>query len=361
MFNINVKIDKNSFSNSSKAKIYYNALCSLESSGLNFELDELLLHIAYATRNPFDDGMSLNYNWALLRYYKCFDNGKYFRLRKEYENVDSHQKTILSDDFGMGFTSLYLQNTLGIRAMTDTKFFLKHLNSIKVKSASNNRGQFKSPDFIVLDKNYMLHIAESKGTQSSISVSKGQCKLGKKQKGNLEDKNGLIKEKLVIGTYISKYFSNESSQILIVDPDYDLNFNEVDEMDLVDYSIFYQFLKEISFVLPSKIVNKLEKTNINDPGSIYETIEVLSQVETVDGMYIKNETYLSELNLKRNLNIKLIINEINQHKTLRSYLNIKNKEFGESKYINKNVFMGMFGLFMKLELPEDQKEYNPLK
>ncbi|MCU5534299.1 hypothetical protein OCA90_26815 [Bacillus cereus] len=214
----------------------------------NFNLIEVLIHIGMVTRHPEDYGININTYWAFLRYVNCFKEGEKFKLNKKWEDVDSHQKTILSDDFGMGFASYLLTKYMDIIAIVDTGFFLKYLPSLLGLNKKSKRGPSKTPDFILLDSSGDLHILECKGTQTSINRLEKQLDDGKEQVDNLNDSGGIISEKLVTGIFIPQFNSTEKAYFKIIDPEFSLDFADVKKEEVVVRCLQGQLAKELQMV-----------------------------------------------------------------------------------------------------------------
>ena len=67
------------------------------------------LLIGILTSPPRYSGLSLSNFWAQLRYLPALSRQvPELRLRRLWGDTDSHQKTLLSDDFGMGLPALYI-------------------------------------------------------------------------------------------------------------------------------------------------------------------------------------------------------------------------------------------------------------
>jgi len=68
--------------------------------------------------------------WAFVRYFFAVTNDNDLRLTPDFQSIDAHQKTILSDDFGMGFTMHWLAQRLNLIAACDGRYFIEnHLDS----------------------------------------------------------------------------------------------------------------------------------------------------------------------------------------------------------------------------------------
>lgn len=61
-----------------------------------------LLLIGHLTSPTLSSGVSLSEFWAWVRSSYAVSGTADLRLTSEFADLDSHQKTILSDDFGMG-------------------------------------------------------------------------------------------------------------------------------------------------------------------------------------------------------------------------------------------------------------------
>ncbi len=206
-----------------------------------------MLRIGYLTSPPTYTGFHLSTFWAWLRYSSAIDlSSTTLQLRKEWTDIDPHQKTILSDDFGMGFTCQYLADQHGFDEFVDTKYLidvlLKPTPSYK-KIAKN--GHAKAPDFIVLDGNGDLHVLECKGSQSSKKSLKNAMHKGINQKNNL--KGGTFKSSMVGGIYVPLFGAKEKAEIVFIDPEpnqalIDLSINE---MELLSSTIYRMSLSKI--------------------------------------------------------------------------------------------------------------------
>lgn len=186
------------------------------------DIDATMLAIGYLTAPPRFQGLSLSHYWAWLRYRVALQpTGSGLRLRSVWGEIDSHQKTILSDDFGMGFPCHYLIDQHGFEDFADTKFLIKHLlGGIVAVLGSDLRGPSKSPDFIAVDNTNRLHILECKGSQSSRKSLQAAIARGIPQKNNLS--NGtLFTSCMVGGIFVPQYHSNERAEIVFADPKVD--------------------------------------------------------------------------------------------------------------------------------------------
>src|SRR5688500_3238236 len=79
------------------------------------DVDRPLLCIALVNRPPALRGFDLGDTWAWLRYRPALANRRGLRLRQEWTDIDPHQKTVLSDELGVGFVAYFVARRLDFR------------------------------------------------------------------------------------------------------------------------------------------------------------------------------------------------------------------------------------------------------
>mgnify|MGYP006280050671 CR=1 FL=1 len=179
-----------------------------------------LLYTALLTRPPAVEGFHLSDVWAWMRYGPALASSKDLRLRPEWEQVDPHQKTILSDDFGLGFTGFYVASRLGVSVFADTRYVLSSLypNAFTLNS-TNKRGPDKAPDYVGMLKPHEFVVLECKGTQTSRSTLAGQLDDGISQKEAIHPTaNNSVRESLVAGIFVPQHSNKEKALLRIRDP-----------------------------------------------------------------------------------------------------------------------------------------------
>lgn len=206
----------------------------------NISIPSMLLMIGYLTTPTSSTGVSLSEFWAWIRYLSAVTNDKDMRLTESFYALDAHQKTILSDDFGMGVPMLWLMTTLDLDQIVDGSYFIKKIAaSVKARSVkTGKRGPNKTPDFVAKDIYGNWHVIECKGTQSGPDYSDKQLGIkGKKGVGGIVQKKSIIfpaghtGQRLACGLSIG--IENRSSSLLkIVDPEPDEPY-EVDEQNMI--------------------------------------------------------------------------------------------------------------------------------
>lgn len=132
--------------------------------------------IGYLTTPTSSTGVSLSEFWAWVRYLAAISSDPHLSLTRSFAELDAHQKTILSDDFGMGVPILWLINKLSLTAIVDGSYFLKRI-AVSVgadQPRTAKRGPSKTPDFVACDVAGKWHVIECKGTQSGPKYSAKQ-------------------------------------------------------------------------------------------------------------------------------------------------------------------------------------------
>lgn len=206
----------------------------------NINIPSMLLMIGYLTTPTSSTGVSLSEFWAWIRYLSAVTNDKDMRLTDSFYALDAHQKTILSDDFGMGVPMLWLMSSLSLNQIVDGNYFIQKIAaSVNAKSVkTGKRGPNKTPDFVAKDHYGDWHVIECKGTQSGPEYCDKQLGIkGKKGTGGIVQKKSIIfptghtGQRLACGLSIG--IENRSSSLLkIVDPEPDEPF-EVDEQNMI--------------------------------------------------------------------------------------------------------------------------------
>ena len=196
-------------------------------SSYNLNIPAMLMMIGYLTTPTSSTGVSLSEFWAWVRYLAAISNQADLSLTQTYSELDAHQKTILSDDFGMGVPILWLCDMLSLVQIVDGRYFMQRIAPSvgATQRRTAKRGPNKTPDFVARDATGKWHIIECKGTQSGSEFSEKQ--LGTKgppptggvaQKCSIRFPAGHTGQRLVCGLSIGVE-GGTGSVLKIIDPE----------------------------------------------------------------------------------------------------------------------------------------------
>ncbi|WP_143059932.1 hypothetical protein [Burkholderia contaminans] len=206
-----------------------------------------LLWVGILTSPPRYTGIDLSTFWAWLRYASAISE-RYsgLRLKPVWSEIDKHQMSVMSDDFGMGFACHYLAEQHGIQAFANTSYLLDSLVGVASLRPSKS-GSAKSPDFIGIDAKGQLHVLECKGTQTSTAYLVKALVAGIDQKNNLS--NGTIfASSMVGGIYVPQHASKEDALLMYIDPKPDSRLKKLEALspDVIEAGIYrISFAKEL--------------------------------------------------------------------------------------------------------------------
>lgn len=187
----------------------------------------MLLMIGYLTTPTSSTGVSLSEFWAWVRYLASIGRQSDLSLTQSFGELDAHQKTILSDDFGMGVPILWLCEKLSFVQIVDGRYFMQRIASSlgATQARTAKRGPNKTPDFVAQDVSGMWHVIECKGTQSGSEYSLKQLGVkgppatgGVAQKCSIQFPPGYTGQRLVCGLSIDVE-GGSGSVLKIIDPE----------------------------------------------------------------------------------------------------------------------------------------------
>ena len=137
---------------------------------VDIHVPSALLMIGFLTTPIATTGVSLSEFWAWVRYLAAISADPDLRLTQSFADLDAHQKTILSDDFGMGLPMLWLNDKLQFDRIVDGRYFMQRFaaSTGATQHRAAKRGPNKTPDFVARDLSGVWHVVECKGTQSGV-------------------------------------------------------------------------------------------------------------------------------------------------------------------------------------------------
>ena len=195
---------------------------------LTLSVPAILLEIGYLTTPTSSTGVSLSEFWAWVRYLAAVTADDDLRLTSAFANLDAHQKTILSDDFGMGVPMLWLTDALDLRQPCDGRYFVERF-AAQVGATTRQtakRGPNKSPDFVARDGLGVWHVIECKGTQSGSAYQAKQIgdpgpppTGGISQKLSVQFPRKYTGQRLVCALSLAVESDSEWTRLTIADPE----------------------------------------------------------------------------------------------------------------------------------------------
>lgn len=290
-----IKIDSSSWPNGNVPS----NLLKLNNIDYKINILEALYLIGKLTRPSVLKGFSLSDFWAWLRYFPAFDpHCSEARFRKEWDSLDSHQKTIASDDLGMGFSCLFLKENLDINHFANTTHVLANLSKglYQPSPLIKKKGPKKTPDFIGFHFNNDLSIIECKGTQNTLNALETSMMDGIEQKQNLQRKGAVFQHRLVAGTFIPQNSNSQNPTIKVIDPEWKiegefLKYSKYDIENTIIQLSFANDLSQIGFTNLSKIFSKtFEEEDID---SSYE-----KDIKDIDRKGFKRENEMWRKNIE---------------------------------------------------------------
>lgn len=199
----------------------------------------MLLMIGFLTTPTTSTGVSLSEFWAWVRYLSAITPDPDLRLTSSFSELDAHQKTILSDDFGMGAPLLWLSERFDLDRIVDGRYFVEYLAPRlgATQRRTAKRGPNKTPDFVARDTSGVWHVIECKGTQSGSEYSARQLgEAGPPPTGGIAQKRSIVfpaghtGQRLVSGLQIGVPYG-EPSCLTIIDPEPEEPF-QVGDLDM---------------------------------------------------------------------------------------------------------------------------------
>lgn len=195
------------------------------SGTLSFDLLELLAAIGILTTASYPCEFSLSYHHAFSRYFWLPEGPGPLRIRRDVEDIDFHQKTLISDELGVGVAGLVANRLFGVRYFADAYPLLKR-RGLALGIALGPRRS--CPDFVALDAARNFYVIEAKGTQSATGVQAQQIRSGLTQKANLIFA-GRAPTRMVIATRFAREGgARRSTETRVVDPEFAMELSDED-------------------------------------------------------------------------------------------------------------------------------------
>lgn len=158
----------------------------------------------------------LSASWATRRYFWAIEDPIYFgskpavfRLSQDARKIERHQKTLLSDEFGIGFAAVVMEQFLSAGKFVDMEFALKDPQEY----FGVHRVTKRTPDYLMWGEDTPIYIVECKGSQTKWSNVVGQLRRGMEQLPSIQIP-GRPTEEVVIATHLMR----KKTRVIILDP-----------------------------------------------------------------------------------------------------------------------------------------------
>ena len=177
-----------------------------------------LLHKIGSLTTPADTNLAkLSASWATRRY--CWSiaepdgRSNPFRLSNDARDLDFHQKTLLSDEFGIGFAGLLLEDRFGAGQFVDISKALKDPQAYQAIQ-QNGRAQ---PDYLIWSAfpNSPYYVVECKGSQSGRAYCYSQLHRGLEQVPSIAFGAGA---RSVTSMVVATCLEETSTTVFVIDP-----------------------------------------------------------------------------------------------------------------------------------------------
>jgi hypothetical protein len=176
---------------------------------------DLLRKIGDLTTPTTVNMSSLSASWATLRYFWAIEaavaNGA-FKLSNDARQMDFHQKTLLSDEFGIGFGGLVLERLFNSPECIDVSAALADPISF---SGIDQTGSAQ-PDYLMWnsEQNNTYYVVECKGCQTTRAAALNQIRRGLEQIRSITFADRRVVSTLVVATLLEA----NSTTIYVIDP-----------------------------------------------------------------------------------------------------------------------------------------------
>jgi hypothetical protein len=180
-----------------------------------FKLIDLLLAIGEITTPPVPNFADISSTWAVLRYVWAFDippAGTVGRLKlsQTARELDRHQKTLLSDQMGVGMAKYVMSRFFSLHKALDVSVAVRDVNRWAAAQTFA-----RSPDYFFYNNpTRSLFVVECKGNQSSLNETYHQLQSGSEQLPSIIFTNGRQVTSLVIGTCLA----GDQTNVYVLDP-----------------------------------------------------------------------------------------------------------------------------------------------
>jgi hypothetical protein len=199
----------------------------------NIRAIDLLHKIGFLTTPSWTNMARLSASWATRRYFWAISDplapGSNLCLSEDARRMDFHQKTLLSDEFGVGMAGLLIERFLGAGSFVDISIAL---DEPEIFQGIEHEGTAQ-PDYLMWDEaqNSSYYVVECKGTQSDKNTSYDQLRRGLEQVPTVVFGAG---PRQVVTVVVATCLLNDRTEVYVLDPPPDRPEDEHSEMKSSD-------------------------------------------------------------------------------------------------------------------------------
>ena len=178
---------------------------------------DLLHKIGFVTTPGWVNMARLSASWATRRYFWAISEpvGQQptLRLSDDARRMDFHQKTLLSDEFGIGMAGLLMENFFRAGSFADISLALDDPAAYQGIQQDGDA----QPDFLMWgnEPDSPYYVVECKGTQTSKAMSHYQMRRGLEQVPSVVLGMG---PREVVTVVVATCLLNNSTEVLVLDP-----------------------------------------------------------------------------------------------------------------------------------------------
>ncbi len=178
---------------------------------------DLLHKIGFLTTPGWVNMARLSASWATRRYFwaigEPLGQQPNLRLSDDARRMDFHQKTLLSDEFGVGMAGLLMENFFGAGSFVDISIAL---NDPAAYQGIQQDGDAQ-PDYLMWgnEADSPSYVVECKGTQTSRVMSYYQMRRGLEQVPSVVLGVG---PREVVTVVVATCLLSNSTEVLVLDP-----------------------------------------------------------------------------------------------------------------------------------------------
>jgi hypothetical protein len=202
---------------------------------MTFRAIDVLRKTGELTTPQWANMARLSSSWATRRYFWAIAAARTspgrFRINPECRDLDFHQKTLMSDEFGVGFAGLAIERLFNTNAWVDVSVALAD----RARYQNIRRQGRLQPDYLMWQDtpNAPYYVVECKGSQTQRSVSIDQIRRGLEQVPALRfGRQGRQVQRFVVATLLQA----TNTTVFVIDPEDDETPEEREKRIIAEHS-----------------------------------------------------------------------------------------------------------------------------